>query len=67
MPDLRRFWSTICFLVVRISHMGSTSEGGVSEGSEVLVLRRFLAVEVASLRCASDLMCLRSALEALRV
>ncbi len=50
-----------------MSHMGSTSEGGVSEGSEVLVLRRFLAVEAASLRCASDLMCLRSALEALRV
>lgn len=47
--------------------MGSTSDGGVSDGSDPLVLRRFLVVELASLRCASDLICLRSALEALRV
>ena len=47
--------------------MGSTSEGGLSEGSDESVMRRFLVVEAASLRCASDLICFRSALEALRV
>ena len=67
LPGLRRFWSTMCFLVVRISHSGSMSDDGVSVGSRVSVLRRFLVVEAASLRCASDLMCLRSALDALRI
>ncbi len=57
----------MCFFVVRTSQIGSVSEGGLSERSEVSVMRRFLVVEAASLRCASDLMCFKSALEALRV
>ena len=57
----------MCFLVVRISHTGSISEDRAVDGSDVSALRRFLDVDEASLRSTSDLMCFRSALEALRV
>ena len=56
----------MCFLVVATSQIGSVS---CSEASSVLsgeALRRFLVLEVASLRSALVLMCLRRALEALR-
>lgn len=56
------------FLVVTTSQIGSAeSEAASSELSVVGSARRFLAVEDASLRFASDFMCLRSAVEALRV
>ena len=67
LPGLRRFWSRICFLVVRTSQIGSA---GVRLDSSELSFgsaRRFLVIEDASLRFASDLMCLRSASEALNV
>lgn len=68
LPGLSRFWSTMCFLVVMTSQIGSAEiEATSSELSSTGSARRFLAVEEASLRFASDLMCLRSAMEALRV
>ena len=54
------------FLVVRTSHTGSTSEEKTSWG-ELSDKRRFLVLETVSLFCASVLMCLRSALDALSV
>lgn len=62
----RRFWSVMNFFVVRTSHIGSTSEEKLS--SEALSdIRRFLVLESTSFFCASVLMCLSSALEALSV
>lgn len=61
----RRFWSVMNFFVVRTSHIDSTSK---RESSEALSdIRRFLVFEDSSFFCATVLMCLRSALEALSV
>lgn len=68
LPGLSRFWSTMCFLVVTTSQIGSAElEVTSSEPSSAGSARRFFVVEEASLRFAFDLMCLRSAVEALRV
>ena len=63
---LRCFWSVMNLFVVRMSHIGSTSiEAGSSD--EISDARRFLVLEPLSFLCASALICLRSALEALSV
>lgn len=70
MPGFRRFLSTMCFFVVRVSQMGSVSAGVSSaelSSSLTVGARRFLVVEAASLRVASVWMCLRRAVEALSV
>lgn len=54
-----------CF-VVRTSHIGSRSEERTSS-EELSDIRRFLVLETLSFLCASVLICLRSALEALIV
>lgn len=61
------FLSTICFLVVRTSQIGSVSVELASSELSLASARRFWVVEDASLRFASDLMCLRSAFEAFSV
>lgn len=65
-PGFRRRWSEMCLLVVRTSQMGSASGEAVSPELSS-VLRRLLVVEAASLRSDSVCMCLRRAVEALRV
>ena len=66
-PGFNRFLSTTCFFVVTTSQIGSTSFGDSSSELLRLAVSRFLVCEEASLRLASDFMCLRSADEALRV
>ena len=68
LPGLSRFWSTMCFLVVTTSQIGSAElEVTSSEQSSAGSASRFFVVEEASFCFAFDLMCLRSAVEALRV
>ena len=62
---LRLCLSVMNFFEVRMSHTGSAWAGPIS-GDTGSATRRFLVIEEASFFCASVLICLRSALEALR-
>jgi hypothetical protein len=66
LEGLRRLWSTMCFFVVSVSHIGGEVESSSSSESASSLMRLFLpAAFVFSI--SEDLMCFRSALEALRV
>jgi hypothetical protein len=60
---LRRFWSVMCFLVVRVSQIGVESSSCSSSSSAPA---RRLSLEVAS-AASVDLICFRRALEAFNV
>lgn len=60
---LSRCWSVMNFLEVRISQIGSTSEG-IASGEAGSEIRRFLVVERVSFCFVLEPMCLRSALDA---
>lgn len=68
LPGFSRFLSTMCFFVVRVSQIGSSPPGELpsSDASSVFA-RRFFVVDSLSLRFDSELMCLRRAVEALKV
>jgi hypothetical protein len=64
LEGFRRFWSVMCFLVVRVSQMGLELSGELSSSSSSAPARRlFLPLETAA-SSVVDLMCDRRALEA---
>jgi hypothetical protein len=65
LKGLRRFWSLICFFVVRLSQIGGEVESSSSE-SGLSAMRDFFP-DVFVLSCSVDLMCFRRAFEAFSV
>ena len=66
LPGFSRFWSTMCFLVVSCSHIGSAVASSSSSDSPSAAASRFFFPVLASFLLASDLMCLISDPEALK-
>ena len=64
LEGLRRFWSVMCFFVVRVSQMGLELSGESPSSSSFAPARRlFLPLEIVA-SWDADLMCDRRALEA---
>ena len=67
LPGLSRFWSAMCFFVVRTSHKGSASAANVSPELPLSFARRFLAEDPSSFLAISVLICFSKAVEAFRI
>ena len=57
LPGFRRFWSTICFFVLKTSHIGTIVEASSLSELSLSTARRFFADEASSFLAISDLMC----------